>query len=148
MQKLPTPTLLPALAIVLLTSGCARSEGLLWYSASLDGNFNGRTCVSRPRASLVKRAAFRRTAPDRARARLVDAGDLFGARSDDRLAAELLETCDELGYDAIAVGDQELSLGGTPLPAYAGRFPLAAHNLSLRPDLTPPAAVVRSTTPR
>jgi 2',3'-cyclic-nucleotide 2'-phosphodiesterase (5'-nucleotidase family) len=138
MQKLPTPALLPALAIALLASGCARSEGLLWYSASLDGNLDGCTCVSQPRAGLVKRAAFLRTAPDRARALLVDAGDLFGARSDDRLAAELLETYDELGYDAIAVGDQELSLGGEWLLAHTGRFPLVAHNLSSRPDLTPP----------
>src|SRR4030042_573075 len=115
MQRLPIPALLPALAIALLASGCARSESLLWDSASLDGNLDGCTCVSQPRAGLVKRAAFLRTAPQRSRALLVDAGDLFGTRRDDQLAAELLENYDELGADAIAMGDQGLSPGGGPL---------------------------------
>jgi 2',3'-cyclic-nucleotide 2'-phosphodiesterase (5'-nucleotidase family) len=138
MQRLTAIALLPILAMALLAAGCTRTDGALWYSASLDGNLDGCTCVSRPRAGLVKRAAFLRTAPERARALLVDAGDLFGTSGDDRLAVEILETYGELEYDAIAVGDQELSLGGAWLLAHAGRFPLVAHNLSLRPDIDPP----------
>jgi 2',3'-cyclic-nucleotide 2'-phosphodiesterase (5'-nucleotidase family) len=130
--------LVPALTIGLLAQGCARTEGLLWYTASLDGNLDGCTCVSHPRAGLVKRAAFLRTTPDRDRALLVDAGDLFDAGGDARLAAELLEVYGELGYDAIAVGDHEVALGGARLAALAARSPLLAHNLSLRSDLDPP----------
>jgi len=138
MRKHQGPALLLALAIAALARGCTRAEGLLWYTASLDGNLDGCTCVSRPRAGLVKRAAFLRTAPDRGRALLVDAGDLCDAGGDARLAGELLETYRELGYDAIAVGDHEVALGGARLAELAARFPLVSHNLSLRPELDPP----------
>lgn len=125
------------LAIALLASGCGRSEGALWYTASLEGNLDGCTCVSHPRAGLVKSAAFLRAEAVGNDALLVDAGDLCDGR-DGRLAEEILEVCDELGYDAIAVGDLEVSLGAARLLEFAGRHPLLAHNLSLRPDLDPP----------
>lgn len=68
----------------------------------------------------------------------MDAGDLCDGR-DGRLAEALLEVCDDLGYDAVAVGDQEVALGAALLRELAARHPrLLAHNLSLRPDLDPP----------
>jgi 2',3'-cyclic-nucleotide 2'-phosphodiesterase (5'-nucleotidase family) len=137
MHRCRARAFITALAIALLSSGCSRSEGVIWYTASINGNLDGCTCVSRPRAGLVKSAAFVRAAPQREWILLLDAGDLCDGR-DGGLAAELLEVCDGLGYDAIAAGDREVSLGTTLLRELAGRHPLLANNLSLRPDLVPP----------
>jgi len=101
------------------------------YSASLNGNLDGCDCRGHPRAGLAARAAWLRADPRRAGALLVDAGDLLDAVPNPELARELLEAYAELGYDAVAVGDQETSCGVQELAGWRGRFPLKAHNLSL-----------------
>jgi 2',3'-cyclic-nucleotide 2'-phosphodiesterase (5'-nucleotidase family) len=101
------------------------------YSSSLNGNMDGCACRTNPRAGLATRAAWLRNDARRAGALLVDAGDLLDAVPDPELARELLEAYVELGYDAVAVGDQETSCGLQELASWRGRFPLKAHNLTL-----------------
>ncbi len=101
------------------------------YSASLNGNLDGCDCRSNPRAGLAARAAWLRTDPRRAGALLVDAGDLLDANPDPELAREILEAYAELGYDAVAVGDQELGGGIREAASWRGSFALQAHNLVL-----------------
>jgi 2',3'-cyclic-nucleotide 2'-phosphodiesterase (5'-nucleotidase family) len=100
----------------------------------LNGNLDGCACKGRPKAGLVKRAAWLRAFPDRSEALLVDAGDALDVQEDPDLSGAILRTYRELGYDAVAVGDQELSDGLDALRAYRERYPLAAHNLILCSD--------------
>jgi 2',3'-cyclic-nucleotide 2'-phosphodiesterase (5'-nucleotidase family) len=101
------------------------------YSASLNGNLDGCDCRGHPRAGLATRAAWLRNDPRRAGALLVDAGDVLDVDPDPELAREVLEAYAELGYDAVAVGDQEFSCGVQELASWRGRFALHAHNLIL-----------------
>jgi 2',3'-cyclic-nucleotide 2'-phosphodiesterase (5'-nucleotidase family) len=101
------------------------------FSASLNGNLDGCECRGHPRAGLAARASWLRTRSDRARTLLVDAGDVLDPEPDEELAREVLESYAELGYDAVAVGDQELSNGAAQLASWRERFPLACHNLVL-----------------
>ncbi len=101
------------------------------YSASLNGNLDGCDCRSNPRAGLAARAAWLRSDPRRIEALLVDAGDLLDVDPDPELAREILEAYAELGYDAMAAGDQELNAGAREAASWRGRFALRAHNLTL-----------------
>jgi len=101
------------------------------YSASLNGNLDGCDCKSTPRAGLAARAAWLRSYPQRQPALLVDAGDLLDVVPDPELAREILESYDELGYDAVAVGDQDFSNGAQALASWRGHSALHAHNLVL-----------------
>jgi 2',3'-cyclic-nucleotide 2'-phosphodiesterase (5'-nucleotidase family) len=122
-----------ALLFLLLLPAGAWADGrlLLYYSASLNGNLDGCTCERNPTAGLVKRAAFLRARRSEDALR-VDGGDLLSAYPDRDLADPILATYGELGYAAVAVGEQELSLGVEALCAYRDRYPLLGHNLSLR----------------
>jgi 2',3'-cyclic-nucleotide 2'-phosphodiesterase (5'-nucleotidase family) len=106
------------------------------YSSSLNGNIDGCDCKGNPKAGLVKRAAWLRVHREADRSVLVDAGDLLDVFPDPLLSQAILDTYDELGYDAVAVGDQELADGVEALLAYRSRYPLYSHNLSLCPDDT------------
>jgi 5'-nucleotidase len=101
------------------------------YSSSLNGNLDGCDCRGTPRAGLAARAAWLRELPGREQALLVDAGDILDVDPDPELAREILEAYSELGYDAVAVGDQEFSNGTEALASWRGRFPLRSHNLVL-----------------
>ena len=126
-----------ALGGVVWSGGNREKRFQILYTASLNGNLDGCTCKSQPRAGLVTRAHFLRTHFMRTRAAedtvLVDAGDILDVAADDLLAAEILDAYWELGYDAVAVGDQEFSNGLEMLIAYRDRYPLFAHNLALCP---------------
>jgi len=103
----------------------------IYYSASLNGNIDGCNCDMAPTAGLVKRAAFLRSREAPEPSLLLDAGDIFDAFPDEELAHNILEVYRELGYDFIAVGDQELSNGLDSLLEYGRDFPLVCHNLSV-----------------
>ena len=103
----------------------------IYYSASLNGNIDGCNCDMAPTAGLVKRAAFLRSREAPEPSLLLDAGDIFDEFPDEELARNILEVYQELGYDFIAVGDQELSNGLDSLLEYRRDFPLVCHNLSV-----------------
>jgi len=105
------------------------------YSSSLNGNLDGCTCSTNPRAGLVTRAAYLRTLEDRNRVLLMDAGNIFDRHPDELLAKEILEVYRELGYQAIAVGDREFSLGADALFELKRKFPLVSNNISVKPKI-------------
>jgi 2',3'-cyclic-nucleotide 2'-phosphodiesterase (5'-nucleotidase family) len=126
-------------------SGRQESRFVVYYTASLNGNLDGCTCVSRPRAGLVKRAAYLRSLPDRDFAILVDVGDFLDTLPDDLMPGIVLQTYTELGYAAVAVGDQELVNGAKALLSLREAGPVISNNLVLCP--TPDACHIYSSAP-
>ena len=123
---------LPAAALLAAALLClAAPAGALTvlYTASLNGNLDGCDCRDHPRAGLAARAAWLRGY--QGEALLVDAGDILDVAPDPELAREILESYAELGYDAVALGDQEFSNGAQAVASWRGRFPLSANNLTL-----------------
>jgi 2',3'-cyclic-nucleotide 2'-phosphodiesterase (5'-nucleotidase family) len=123
-----------ALAVLAGCAGPGRTPLRILYTGSLNGNLDGCTCRYVPRAGLVKVAAWLRSSPGRRDALLVDAGDLLAADPDQQLAYEMVEAFRELGYDAVAVGDQDIRGGIEPLHAFAQRIPLLADNVAFADD--------------
>jgi len=115
-------------------AGELKKSGLrILYSASLNGNLDGCTCKSNPRAGLIKRAYYLRNLENRQDTVLLDAGDILDAMQDPLLAEHIFAVYDELGYHGIAVGEQELSNGFEKLLEYKSDFPLLSHNLYICP---------------
>jgi 2',3'-cyclic-nucleotide 2'-phosphodiesterase (5'-nucleotidase family) len=65
---------------------------------------------------------------------LVDAGDILDEFPDEEITRHTFEVYRELGYDAIAFGDRELTNGLDRLLEYRQEYPLICHNLSLLVD--------------
>lgn len=129
---------LPALAVLYLSLSPIAATWAdtldIYYSASLNGNLDGCNCDMNPVAGLVKRAAFLRSHGRPETTMLVDAGDILDELPDEELARHIFEVYRELGYAAIAVGDQEFSNGLDRLLEYRRDFPLICHNLFLLDD--------------
>ena len=104
------------------------------YTSSLNGNLDGCTCKSSPKAGLVKRAVFLRNILARENIILLDSGDIFDTYPDKLLAENILDVYEELGYDAIGAGDQEFSNGFEKLLEYRDNFPIISNNLIICPD--------------
>ena len=64
----------------------------------------------------------------------MDAGDILDVYPDPLLSTAILESYKELGYTAIAVGDQEFSDGIDKLLEYRKKYPLISNNISICPD--------------
>jgi 2',3'-cyclic-nucleotide 2'-phosphodiesterase (5'-nucleotidase family) len=111
--------------------GNGETKLTVYYTSSLNGNLDGCTCKAAPKAGLVKRAVFLRGLQDRSRSVTLDLGDIFTTDRDTLLSEAVLSTYGELGYDAVAVGDQETSDGIADLTGYRVRFPLLSNNLSV-----------------
>lgn len=120
--------LLPAL---LCAEGSVEQYFSIYYTSSLNGNLDGCECKASPKSGLVKRAAFLRSRA-RGDSILVDAGDVLDVAPDAELTRHLFEVYRELGYDAVAVGDQELSNGTAALRQYVADYALLANNLGLK----------------
>lgn len=128
MHRLTTFLWLLFFIIIPLPAG---SENILtiYYTSSLNGNLDGCRCEMNPVAGLVKRAAFLHSLETSGPSLILDAGDIFDEYPDPDLAAHILQVYEELGYDAIAVGDQEFTIGAAGLLEYKMDFPLICHNL-------------------
>jgi 2',3'-cyclic-nucleotide 2'-phosphodiesterase/3'-nucleotidase len=114
-----------------INSAGSKSEAdlILMYTASLKGNLDGCGCVKIRRAGLVKRAYYLRNLNRTKNMLLVDAGDLLETQKGDKLRSKyILETYQELKYDAIALGDNELTNG---ILEYRETYPLLATNLKV-----------------
>jgi 2',3'-cyclic-nucleotide 2'-phosphodiesterase (5'-nucleotidase family) len=141
---------LPLLALLLAASalpasGKKEARIVLFYTASLNGNLDGCTCAASPRAGLVTRAAWLRSRPHVDDSLLVDAGDLLDTRADDLMPDLIMDSYLELGYDAVAVGDQDLANGAAALLALKQGRPLLSNNLTVCP--TDDACVIFSLAP-
>ncbi|MBN1697373.1 MAG: hypothetical protein JW881_07655 [Spirochaetales bacterium] len=108
----------------------------VYYTSSLNGNLEGCTCQSWPRAGLVKRAAYLRERERSAGSILIEAGDFLDLNADTRLTGHILDVYAELGYDVVCAGDVELSFGGETLIDFKSRLPLYCHNLMIVDTLT------------
>jgi 2',3'-cyclic-nucleotide 2'-phosphodiesterase (5'-nucleotidase family) len=115
-------------------SAVAETTLTIYYTASLNGNLDGCNCDMNPAAGLVKRAAFLRNLQPPGPALILEAGDIFDEYPDPDLERHILEVYEELGYDAVALGDQELAAGRQSLLLYEEEFPLLCHNLFIRKD--------------
>jgi len=127
------------LATSLFCAGKEETASLrIIYSASLNGNLDGCRCKSNRRAGLVKRAYYLKSmykdSKITANTILVDAGDILNVYPDPMLADAILKTYSELGYTAVAVGDQEFSNGIDKILEYREKYPLISNNLSICPD--------------
>ncbi len=108
--------------------GDAEQSFTIYYTSSLNGNLDGCDCKSGPRGGLVKRAAYLRER-ETDKSLLVDTGDILDVTRDEELSRHVYEVYEELGYDAIAAGDQELSNGIPSFLEAAARYPLISNNL-------------------
>ncbi len=124
-----------AMAFSAASLACAGGgeELRILYTSSLNGNLDGCDCASLPRAGLVKSAASLRRLRGGGAAFLLDAGDVFPATGDDELAREILGAYEDLGYDCVAVGDQEFSGGVQGILGSLGKFPFLSNNLMICP---------------
>ncbi len=125
-----------AMALSAASPACAgggEEELRILYTSSLNGNLDGCDCASLPRAGLVKSAASLRRLRGGGTAFLLDAGDVFPVTGDDELAREILGAYADLGYDCVAVGDQEFSGGVQGILERVGKFPFLSNNLVICP---------------
>lgn len=134
MRAFPTVLVLALAAASLSARGDGERTLTILYSSSLNGNLDGCDCKGHPRAGLVKRAAWLRSLDEPEQILLVDGGDLLDPYPDPALAGAILEAYLELGYTAIALGDQEFANGLETLLEYRERYPLMTHNLSICTD--------------
>jgi 2',3'-cyclic-nucleotide 2'-phosphodiesterase (5'-nucleotidase family) len=146
MKVLPAALILALAALTLSANGNGERTLRILYSSSLNGNLDGCDCKGHPRAGLVKRAAWLRTLEQPEQFLLVDAGDLLDPYPDRDLAMAIFDTYLEMGYTAIALGDQEFTNGLESLLEYRERYPLMAHNLTICPDEN--RCIFFSTTPQ
>jgi 2',3'-cyclic-nucleotide 2'-phosphodiesterase (5'-nucleotidase family) len=98
------------ITIAAFAGGVKEKKLDVYYSSSLNGNLDGCDCKGNPRSGLVKRAVYLREV-DSNKALILEAGDIFDVYEDKLLSDYILKSYLELGYDAIAMGDQEFSNG-------------------------------------
>jgi len=122
---------LAGLTFLVFSAGSKEKQIDIYYSSSLNGNLDGCDCKGNPRSGLVKRAVFLRTINKKSSI-LLEAGDIFDVYEDKLLSDYILKSYLDLGYDAIAVGDQEFSNGTEYLFEKLNPFPLYGNNLSIR----------------
>ena len=118
----------------LLTSCADRVE--VYYTASLNGNLLGCDCRGYPEAGLDKRAWYLDQNPLPANALLVDAGNILETGRDPVLTAYILKTYEELGYQAVAVGTNELADGPESLVDRVKAGSFISHNIVSGPEGT------------
>lgn len=65
---------------------------------------------------------------------LVDTGNFLSPSEDSELDEAMLKSASELGYSAIALGDQEFADGFGALRRLSARYPLGSHNVRFQTD--------------
>lgn len=121
------------LTVLLLASEAFSSEQLtIVYTNSLNGYLDYCHCASDPKGGLVKRATEFRSIKSQYRNGLyLDTGDTLTYDPDPIGAAYLMRAMKYLGYDAMAPGDQEFSLGAESFMAMVKEMPFLCSNLQL-----------------
>ncbi|HEX3046012.1 MAG TPA: hypothetical protein VHY08_14745 [Bacillota bacterium] len=112
------------------SSGAAKADLQVFYTASLKGNLTGCDCKRVKRAGLVKRAYFLRKMGKPNNLLLVDAGDILEPQTGPQDRADyVFQVYQDLKYDAIGMGDNELVTGAQRILEYQAKYPLMANNL-------------------
>ena len=105
----------------------------LVYSSSTNGNIDYCHCKEDPNGGLVKRATQIMNIKKRnIRTFLFDTGDIFLPEPDRILTQYLIKSYEYMKYDAVAVGDQEFSLGIKYLMDIRKRLPFVNNNLTVK----------------
>jgi len=121
--------LLPAALALPIGAQTAR----ILFDGSMTGHLLGCYCTSAPKSGLIKRATFiheyRKEHPGEVL--VVSSGDLLEFGVDEKFAKGMLEAVASVGYDAIALGDQEFLAGDSFTEKMAKRLPLLSANLSV-----------------
>lgn len=119
------------IAVVLFAGDLKEKQIDIYYTASLNGNLDGCNCRKNPRSGLVKRAVFLRGI-DKNNSVVLDTGDIFDVYEDELLSDYILESYLDLGYDAVAVGDQEFSNGSSYIMEKNHKNLLQSNNISVK----------------
>ncbi len=124
--------LLAVLTLTVLSSAgiFADTDVSIYYTASLNGNLIGCECKGVPKAGLSTTAAYIRGL-DPESSVIIDLGDFNDARTDKLLSAKLVELYSGLGYDAAALGDQELGSGVDFFKSISGELAFIADNVKI-----------------
>lgn len=103
----------------------------IFFTNSTNGYLESCDCPSNPFGGLVRRAYYLRS--ERAKYPnnlLLDSGDMFSPYIAPKLAAAVMTLYERIGYDAVGVGDQELSLEGFAQEMAKYKIPFLASNIS------------------
>jgi len=119
-----------ALCLLLLPSVPSRASPTLFFTGALNGRLEGCDCKASPAPGLSKIAAWIR-AERRASDLLLDAGDVLDGWPDAGLEEAILQSYVDLGYAAVAVGENDLGAGPLKILAGRGRLPFLCNNLSI-----------------
>ena len=131
LRFLPFAILLLCFSAMLYAGPGAEEALTIYYTSSLNGNLDGCECKTSPKSGLVKSAVFLRQR-NRETSILIDSGDVFPPMGDTAIGSHLAQLYGELGYDVVAVGDQEFVNGfGGVLEA---SLPYLSHNVQICPD--------------
>jgi len=114
--------------------GHGKGELTIYYSNSLNGNFIGCDCKENPKAGLSKRIHYIRNNINPEKSVLIDGGDILDVYPDKKAASLIFDAYKRVGYDAVAVGDQEFTNGIEAFRGYADAYPLLCANLAVSAD--------------
>ena len=138
---LKTVLLIISLAVVPAVFLPADADLNIYYTASLNGNLLGCECKGVPKAGLTVTAAYLRDL-DHSDSILLDLGDFSDARIDKLLSNTLLEIYSDLGYDAAALGDQELGSGVDFFKQSSKKLDFLCNNISIDGKMLSPEPMV------
>ncbi|MFW5770778.1 MAG: metallophosphoesterase [Spirochaetota bacterium] len=115
------------------SSETSTKKGQVIYTNSLNGNLDYCHCPSSPNGGLVKRAtAIQLLRNKNADLLLCSTGDFFTYSPDPTLAKYIVKSLRHIDYDAICMGDQEMTIGTDAVNRYASRLPFVCANLEIR----------------
>lgn len=137
---------------ILLVSGLPASarEIQIFQTNSTNGNLFPCRCPSEPKGGLAKAATLIQRLSRGREYLLLESGDIFGLSADRKSDSLLLACYRAMGYQAVGVGDQELSRGAGYLQEIQAKFgtPFISANLLYRGrPLVPGYRVVKMGSP-
>ncbi len=108
-------------------------RGQVVYTNSLNGNLDYCHCPASPNGGLVKRAtAIQKLRNNNTNLLLCSTGDFFTYSPDPILAKYIVKSLSHINYDAICMGDQEMTVGTEVFNRYTPRLPFVCANLQMR----------------
>lgn len=103
------------------------------YTNSLNGHFDDCHCKENPNGGLVTRAEeIKNIKSSFQNVFLFETGDFLAPESDELLAGYLIKAYKHMGYDSIAVGDQEFRGGIESTVKYSRELPFVCNNILIK----------------
>ena len=124
---------MPPVVIPTASSETSTKKGQVVYTNSLNGNLDYCHCPVSPNGGLVKRAtAIQKLRNKNANLLLCSTGDFFTFSPDPLLAKYIVKSLRHIDYDALCMGDQEMTIGTAAVNRHASRLPFVCANLEIR----------------